>query len=378
MTAALRQSARLGVWILVATTLAALSCTRMPTAPPTPVLVHGMITGPSGEPVRFIFVQFLPIDVPPPPDSLSDSYYARTEMSGSYSVELLTGSYEMRVLQPGDHNGWLGYANRIRVTREHSRFDYAFHGYKVTGKLLDPEGAVLAEGRVVAKIEAQYPSYAVADVRQGQFSLLLPPGRYTITGYPSDWIAGYTPAVLTSVPVTGDTLFDVRLPGVPVTGTVLGSDGLPLPHVLVDALSAQTMTDADGRYRLYLTEGPHAIRCDPDQSGIPPRRVVLAIQGPTTIDFDFRGVVWSGAVTATGTGQPVPGCHVSVRVLGSGLGTFIHTDDQGAFRFVLEPYALCELEAHLHDETGTRLFDGVFRATADTTFGISAPALPVP
>jgi hypothetical protein len=337
-----------------------------------------MITGPSGEPVPFIYVQFLPIDVPPPPDSLSDSYWARTETSGSYSVELLTGSYEMRVLQPSGRNGWLGYANRIRVTRDHSRFDYAFHGHMVTGHLLDPEGAVLAEGRVVAKIEAEYPSYADADVRQGQFFLLLPPGRYTITGYPSDWTSGYTPATLKSVPVTGDTLFDVRLPGVPVTGTVLGPDGLPLPRAWVDALSAQTMTDTNGRYRLYLTDGPHAILCDPEQNDVVPRRVVLAIHGPTTIDFDFRGAVWSGTVMMAGTGQPVSGCHVSVHALGSGLGAATHTDDQGAFRLIVETGALCALEAHLHDEGETQLFSGVFRATADTTFGIIAPAPPVP
>jgi hypothetical protein len=350
-------------------TLAAVSCTRMPTAPPTPVTVHGMIAGPSGEPVPYAFIQFLPIDVPPP-----DNYNARTDSSGSYSLELLTGSYEMRVFQSIGNNGWLGYANRIHVTRDHARFDYAFHGFKVTGKLLDPEGGILTDGRIVATIEAEHPSSASFNVSDGQFSLLLPAGRYTIRGYAGGFAAGYTAATLQSVPVSGDTVFDVRLPGVLVTGTVLGPDGMPVPYAIVDGRSAVTETDSNGIYRLYLTEGPHAILCDPQLPGVVPRQVVLAIPGPTTINFDFRGVTWSGTVVTAGTNQPVVGCHVSVHVLSSHLGANFHTDDQGAFRFVMEPHVLCELEAHLHDEVETQLFRGFFRATTDTTFAIVAPA----
>jgi len=364
--------ARWAVWTL-AMTLAVLSCTRMPTAPPTPVTVHGMIAGPSGEPVPYAFIQFLPIDVPPP-GPLSDSYYARTDSSGSYSLELLTGSYEMRVFQPTGNNGWLGYANRIHVTRDHARFDFAFHGFKVTGKLLDPEGAVLTDGRIVATIEAEHPSSVGFNVIDGQFSLLLPAGRYTIRGYADDFAAGYTAATLQSVPVSGDTVFDVRLPGVLVTGTVLGPDGMPVPYAIVDGRSAVTETDSNGIYRLYLTEGPHAILCNPQLRGVVPRQVVLAIPGPTTINFDFRGVTWSGTVVTAGTNQPVVGCHVSAYVLSSNLGSDVHTDDQGAFRFVMEPHLLCELEAHLHDEGETQLFRGFFRATADTTYAIVAPA----
>jgi hypothetical protein len=377
MKMALRRDTTPVVRIVLVMMLSLLSCTRMPTAPPTLVTVHGTITGLNGEPVPNIYVRFLPIDVALP-DSLSDSYWARTETSGSFSVQLLTGSYEMQVLPPYDNSGWLGYSNRIQVTRDHALFDYAFHGFKVTGRLLDPEGVALTNGSIVAKIEADHPSYAESNVTNGQFSLVLPAGRYTISGDAAHFAAGYTAARLTSVPIGADTTFDIRLPGVPVTGTVVGPDGLPLDHAMVNGRSAFTLTDANGAYRLYLTEGPHAILCDPQTAGILPRQVVLAIQGPTTIDFDFRGVIWSGTVVTAGSNQPVAGCHVSLIMAGSGFDTYVHTDEQGAFRFVVPPYALCELDAYLHAETWTQIFHGFYRATTDTTFAMVAPASPSP
>lgn len=377
MKVALRRDTTPVVWIVLVMMLSLLSCTRMPTAPPTLVTVHGTITGLNGEPVPNIYVRFLPIDVALP-DSLGDSYWARTETSGSFSVQLLTGSYEIQVLPPNDHSGWLGYSNQIRVTRDHTLFDYAFHGFKVTGRLLDPEGVALTDGYVVAKTEADHPSYAATNVTNGQFSLVLPAGRYTISGEAAHFAAGYTAASLISVPIEADTTFDIRLPGVPVTGTVVGPDGLPLDHAMVNGRSAFTLTDANGAYRLYLTEGPHAILCDPQTAGILPRQVVLPIQGPTTIDFDFRGVIWSGTVVTAGSNQPVAGCHVSLIMAGSGFDTYVHTDEQGAFRFVVPPYALCELDAYLHAETWTQIFHGFYRASTDTTFAMVAPASPSP
>ncbi|HEU5310080.1 MAG TPA: hypothetical protein VFV24_01380, partial [Candidatus Eisenbacteria bacterium] len=70
--------------------LVALSCTRMPTAPPVEITIEGYVTGPEGEPLPETSVDFYPKD-----PSLSPWYNSTvgwTDSTGTYSVRLSTGT----------------------------------------------------------------------------------------------------------------------------------------------------------------------------------------------------------------------------------------------------------------------------------------------
>jgi hypothetical protein len=359
--------------------LMVLSCTRMPTAPRTGVVVHGTITGPAGEPVEHTLVAFIPQE-----EVLEDSTfnYTQTGPDGTYSMPLLPGDYELRI-QARQHLGWLGYSNLVRVSEDHDRFDYAFHGHRVTGRLLDPTGALVTNGWVLARIEAPHPSGAVAYIEQGTFSLLLPSGSYALTGEVAGYFSGIPSRTITGVAIQSDTTFDLELTGVPVQGTVTGPDGAPMPLAMVEIWPQRVLTNDAGGYRMFTEPGVHAIRCFPpeEQSEILSRTAARLVTGPTTIDFDLRGIVWSGTVRFAGSLEPAEGHSVWAetpppdnRAAVSWIGP------AGEFRVILEANRSYDL--HVHPPAWGDLdlpeYAARFRATVDTTFDILIPPPPSP
>jgi hypothetical protein len=363
--------------ILIGLSLA-LSCTRMPTAPRTGVVVHGTITGPAGEPVERTLVAFTPQEKVLPDSTFN---YTRTGPDGTYSMPLLPGDYELRIV-PSAHP-WLGYTNLVRVSDEHDRFDYAFHGHQVTGRLLDPTGALVTNGWVSARIESPHPSDAVAHVEQGTFSLLLPSGSYSLTGEVAGYFSGIPSRTITGVPIQSDTTFDLELTGVPVQGTVTGPDGAPMPLAEVEIWPQRVLTNDAGAYRIFAEPGVHAIRCFPPegQSEILSRTAARNVTGPTTVDFDLRGIVWSGTVRFAGSLEPADGHSVWVetpppdnRAAVSWIGP------AGEFRVILEANRSYDLHVRprVWGDLDPPEYAARFRATADTTFDILIPPPPSP
>lgn len=356
----------------------ALSCTRMPTAPRTGVLVHGTITGPAGEPVERTLIAFTPQE-----EVLQDSTfdYTQTGPDGTYSMPLLPGEYELRIVPFG--HPWLGYTNLVRVSNENDRFDYAFHGHQVTGRLLDPAGGVVTNGWVSARIEAPHPSSAVAHIEQGTFSLLLPSGSYALTGEVAGYFSGIPSRTISGVPIQSDTTFDVLLTGVPVQGSVTGPDGAPMPLAEVEIWPQRVLTNDAGAYRIFAEPGVHAIRCFPpeDRSEVLWRTVARNLTGPTTIDFDLRGIVWSGTVRFAGSLEPAEGHYVEALTLApDNRVAWWRVGPAGDFKVILEANRIYDL--HVRSPYSGDLdppeYAARFRATADTTFDILIPPPPSP
>jgi hypothetical protein len=181
-----------------------------------------------------------------------------------------------------------------------------------------------------------------------------------------------------NVSITGDTTIDIQLEGIPVSGNVLGPDGLPLEDAGVEAgYAARIRTRIDGSYRLYVPSGTYRIWFRPPHPFYIFPRVTdpIAITGPVSIDCDLRGVEWVGTVRRLGTGDPAPGVILIVTQVGDEFerGAAIESGPQGGFRFVLEPNHSYGLRVYdpVAGEYSTPVQD--VAAIADTTFEILIP-----
>lgn len=367
-----------GAAVLAPWFLLVISCTRMPTAPRFPVTLQGVVTGPAREPLPGISLSFHSDE-----QGHEDYGFAVTDSRGAYSVLLHRGTYQVRV--EGLYRGFLTRYDRISVSERHARVDFAFLGVWVTGRVLDPTGVALDSGFVFARQTDE--RYALSSFRQGTYSLLLPAGTYSLAAGPADYWSGLPSKVWDSVPIESDTTIDLRLEGIPVSGTVLGPDGSPMSEVRVradaqNAPSVANQTRADGSYRLYLPSATYTFRFHPPY----PFYIIPRIIGPQTIgtpvsiDCDLSGVDWSGTIRRSDTNQPVPGITVIVAMLDDpdGRGAAISNGAQGEFRFVMEQNRRYDLRAY---DPGTD--QEVARvpgltATVDTTFEILVPPVPAP
>ena len=338
----------------------------MPTAPRHEVVVEGTIVGPDGAPIRYADVVFYPKDRTLPRSG--EPMWVSSDVNGHYSIRLTAGLYELSI--PPPRRGWIGYSNLVSISPENRILDYAFHGVAVTGRLLDPEGA-LVDGAVEAMLEGPNPSTGYTYADAGAFSFLLPPGTYSfeLTSYRDQDALART--IVRSIPVSGDTALDLRFDGIPVQGTVLGMDGQPLRDAGVDAYPTLTHTDSYGHYRLYTPAGVHALRCWAPESGILPRLATLAISAPTTLNFDFRGnLSWSGQVLNAADQTPIGGYYVVADVHGAdNRDAWYRTDSNGFFQLYLEPKLAYDLMVFTTPSTDIPpIYTAVARATADTAF----------
>ncbi len=120
---------------------------------------------------------------------------------------------------------------------------------------------------------------------------------------------------------------------VPVSGRVVGPDGKPAAGIAVVAegyadgpnpAHASALTDAEGRYRLMLPPGVHAMVAVEDERWAAPSRTGLLVpEGRAVEGTDFKlvpGTVFRGLVT-TPDGKPAAGEWVALRELGRGIPT---------------------------------------------------------
>jgi len=346
----------------------------MPTAPRIEVNVLGRVIGATGEPLPWTWLEFSSDD-----PRLHEYNHTFTDSSGAYSVRLLSGSYRVVVEPP---EGYLSRVEQAEVSSRHSRLDITLSGYHVRGTLLDPNGSVLDSGWVLADLPGV--GSASSNFRGGGFSLRLPAGRYSFRAVNGNYLGGLPPLESQSVPISADTLIAFHLGGIPVSGTVLGPDGVPKQDVRVEVettgLYVQSVTGADGRYRLYVQSGSYRVLFRPPYPFFIIPRVVgpVTIATPASIDCDLSGIEWTGIVRRSGTNDPVSRATVAVDMLDDAdyRGAAIYTGPQGEFRFIMEAgrrYDLLAYDPNTHRIAAT--VRGI-TATSDTTFEILLPPTP--
>ena len=362
------------------------ACAPIPTKPKATIPVSGLISDRLGRPIFGADVHFYPAQ-----KSLQ-AYYpdqrARTDSTGSYSFELVAGIWDL-IIEPPPNVGYDRYLYQARVTVSagNSRFDLAFEGFRVTGRVIAPTGATLTDVYVYAAggdpFTGRYVD-AASSTQSGAFSLLLPKGSYTFGVYTTS-TSGFPSRSLPGIPVQADTSFDIPLGGDLITGTVYGPGAVPLEGVLVTAQgqpgTVRARTASDGTYWLYARAGDYRFFCEPTgpNSYILPRVSTLrAIAGPATLDFDLSGVEWTGTVRSSATLSPIEGVGVSAALFADAFhrSASATTGPAGQFRLVLEPGREYSLSFY-SPGTADRTYPG-FLAASDTTFDVLLDPAPAP
>ena len=355
----------------------AVSCTRMPTAPPTDILVEGRITSQDGSPLEGASVRFFVAD-----PALRNGYgETETDPEGRYSVSLLTGTYDVQVHAQG--NAYLDHFERVTFRRSSKRYDHRFTGFHVTGTLRHPDGYGLDSGIVWAILETHPRPRALSKFDGGTFSLLLPEGTYSFEAWsPYRW-SGLPDVTVNGISIHSDTTIHIDLSGIPVTGIASGPDGAPLDSVEVRVERARgfpvrSLTESDGRYRIWLPEDTYRLYFEPHERFILPRTYgPVEVTQARSIDVDFSGVEWTGTVRWRATQQPVAGVMVRARIEDSDASPYAEstTDAAGGFRLVLERDRRYSL--YTYDGSDLVIHVPDLAALADTSFEILLdPATP--
>ena len=359
-----------GALALVIGTLA-LSCASVPTTLRSKVTVAGGVTV-ADKPLPGTYLSFTPAE-----PGLRDYAFAVADSSGAYSVRLISGAYDVRV-EPVMEPGLLSHTERVTASDAHARVDFSFGGFRVTGRVLTPTGALVDSGRVGAFLIDTGNGTATSPTTQGGYSLLLPAGRYSFRAVEANYWSGFCPEEKESLWITADTTIDFQLGGIPVSGRVQGPDGLPMEGVAVRAEGGryviQNGTTADGRYRLYVPAGSYRLSFGPPYPFYIMPRVAgpVSIAVPTTVDEDLSGIEWAGTVRRSGTNEPATEVIVMVSGIEEGeeRAAAIAVGSEGDFRFILEPGRRYDLATgdRARRETIVRAH-GVI-ATRDTSFSI--------
>ena len=372
--------------LLMAVTLLAVSCTRVPSALRSKIPVTGRVLA-DGKPVSGVDVAFMPDQWERHRFALERSDYATTDSLGIYSVHLISGLYAVDIETPIG-SGLLSRSEQVTVSADHSRLDFAFEGHRVQGTVLAPNGMAVDSGQVGVLLLTPERAQAASSIHQGKYSLLLPTGRYSLYARSANYSSGFGPQFLESVTVSADTIIDFQMGGISVSGQVLGPEGRPLKHATVEAEEVRpgtarigfglimNTTVSDGRYQLYVRPGSYWFwfRCPYPYSILP--RIVgpMTIHEPTTINAELSGVEWKGTVRRTGTSSPVYDASVLAKTIedANQRTTAIRVDSLGAFRLILEPGLRYDLETYDPLRRERNVIEAV-TASVDTTFEVLLP-----
>ncbi len=269
---------------------------------------------------------------------------AKTRPDGAFAIDLGVGTYDLRIYAPNRSGLPSLVVQRFEVGRRNPRFDYRYAGLEVTGAVTGPDGAPVTNAIVTFSNYDEY-YYASARFDGTSYTAYLPAGRYSARIEPPSWVSGIPEIILPRFPIAADTTIDFFLTGHLVTGTVTGPDGSPLPNATVyvggSNASSGANADASGHYSLYAPTSTYVPYAYPPVTRLDifsRKFSSVAVAGPTTLDFAFTGITWSGVVREAGTGTPISGA--IVRVVGDDYYGYLGkatstTSGTGAFTLYL-------------------------------------------
>lgn len=343
-----------------------LSCTRMPTAPEPVILVHGQILDPRGGAISNVTVAFEAVGA-------SFGHGATPDKDGRYRIALKPGDYDVyfaisSMIYPG--------GGRVHVSPTSTTMDFTLEGFHVRGIVLDATGK-RGERIQVGAQEAGPLSEWTSDVIDGAYSLFIPEGTHTFEIMDEQFATLLT---TDGVPVHADTTIDFQFDRFPVRGTVSGADGKPDQGALISMGVVYGECDAAGRYVLYPPAGEIRIFCSSHDPSVLDRMVgPMTVAGPTTVDFDLRGIVWTGTVLRQNTNEVPADCYVvaSIGSVNERRSAFSRLSSNGAFQVTVEPGFAYDLDVW-HEEPSALLYRQTFTAASDTTFQLYVPPVNAP
>jgi hypothetical protein len=363
------------------------SCSDIATRPRAEVQVSGVVSGPDGSPLQGATVEFFepatgrPILIDAPerrgPREAAQAIgpsVVTTDAQGRYSTTLPGATYEVWISAAAD-SGFLP-LHLGDVTLRPPRVDLPlrYAGYRVSGVILVPGGALLGAGEVLVSTDNAGTRSGVVN---GRYTFLLPRGVYRFSVRPQVVGTGIPVVDFTGVGVSADTTIDFSLDGNRIEGTVTGPGGTPMDGAYVNAsgfnVNAACQTAADGTYQLYLPSREYRFYVDPGRTYIATRTLgPTLVTAPMTLDIDVSGAEWTGTVRNAATNQGVP--QIQMRAFGQTFsgGSFAAavTAPDGSFRLVMERGTRYDLAVTPLDPNAPFVLFPSVLAGNDSTFDI--------
>jgi pimeloyl-ACP methyl ester carboxylesterase len=206
-----------------------------------PTTVAGTVTGAGGTPLGGIWVMGF--------NTAGNSAAVQSATDGTFMLNLPAGTYTLAFIDPtgghatgywavGGYTASYAYAGSVDVATDPVRgLDVTLPpGYLISGRLLDPSGAPVADVAVLAMSPGGEPYGSTVTRADGKWQLLVASGAYIVEYVDpvGTWGAGYVGATSTTPDLASVTPIDVT------TDTVRGDVvvGLPDPPTGVTAVSA--------------------------------------------------------------------------------------------------------------------------------------------
>lgn len=334
------------------------------------VEVSGEVTDGMGRPLTGVELRF------EGSSSFTAPYeFVDVDSVGRYSVSLYPGIYIVQVL-PRAGFGYPLWTREVTFDASHARLSIVVPAAIVTGSVKDPSGALMDSGYVYVSGEPDGSGsfYASKRFESGTFEFMIPYGTYR---FAVDFLTGtgFPTARTGDLSVRSDTTILLEVKGDPLSGTVRArGEALARARIIAEAEGVFCSARADdaGGYLMYLPPQAYRFRIQPTQSWILPRFTTLqAISGPSTLDFDLDGALWSGLVQ-DGAGQPRVGLVVTAWMFADRYqrGAVDTTDASGAFRLLLELGREYSLQVNRPETNELEYYHPEIVANADTTFEI--------
>jgi len=317
---------------------------------PVGLTLNGVVTDENGAPVEGAEVWFR--------NGADDPAMAeaQTDVNGAYSVVMPAGDWRVEVESPDDEVGTYVDRNYMISGPGPVTADFQFvMRVAVTGVVTEEFGPGIAGAELKFTGEETGSEVEVVADGTGAYSAMLVPDTYTVEvkpeGASEDTHLGER---FEGNRVSGATAFDFALEaGVVVSGTVLGSDGLPLlEEIEIDVVLSENSpylrpddTDSDsddGTFSIGpVPAGSVTFRLEPDEDDVayPEQDQTVLLAGPAQlVDFQLDpGYLLSGVLLAEG-GGPLDEVEVEAfPVGGSPAPEDVESDEFGNYSLRLLP-----------------------------------------
>jgi len=252
--------------------------------------------------------------------------YGSTDATGSYSLTVVAGAYQVEVSKTGYGSSA---SQTVAVPPSQSSVNFTFaQRYAVTGFVRDYRGLPL----VAAKVSAA--GIETTTGTSGSYALQLPDGLYCLNATGGNRPSPFPLAVL--APPGGSGL-DFTFPEYfTITGVVRDYDGTLLSDISIRTSSGlSARTDANGRYTFLVVAGAYRVTADQEGRVEQPSIDIIVPPNRPDADITFARAYLLGGTVRDAANAALADVNVNVCPTDTGSCDYIWTKSDGRYQFLV-------------------------------------------